>query len=102
MASVSGESGVRAGSRLAHCRRQILETVAGTDQLCRKNATDAESTPWMQPPSHRKDAWVMKQSIGDFLLRRLEEAGIRHIFGVPGDYNLELLQQLENRGTPAW
>src|SRR5215510_16475779 len=44
----------------------------------------------------------MKQSIGDFLVRRLEEAGIRHIFGVPGDYNLELMQQLEDRGAPAW
>src|SRR5215813_9265716 len=44
----------------------------------------------------------MKQSIGDFLLRRLQEAGVRHIFGVPGDYNLELMQQLEDRGAPAW
>ncbi len=44
----------------------------------------------------------MKQSIGDFLLRRLYEAGIQHIFGVPGDYNLELMQQLEDRGEPAW
>src|SRR5215813_5931836 len=44
----------------------------------------------------------MKQSIGNFLLRRLQEAGIRHLFGVPGDYNLELLQQLEDRGEPAW
>src|SRR5262249_17156681 len=31
-----------------------------------------------------------------------QEAGIRHIFGVPGDYNLELMQQLEDRGEPAW
>jgi indolepyruvate decarboxylase len=44
----------------------------------------------------------MRQTIGDFLLRRLQEAGIRHIFGVPGDYNLELMQQLEDRGEPAW
>jgi len=44
----------------------------------------------------------MKQSIGNFLLRRLEETGIRHIFGVPGDYNLEFMQQLEDRGEPAW
>ena len=44
----------------------------------------------------------MKQSIGNFLLRRLEEAGVRHIFGVPGDYNLEFMQQLEDRGAPAW
>jgi indolepyruvate decarboxylase len=44
----------------------------------------------------------MKQAIGDFLLRRLQEAGINHIFGVPGDYNLGLMQQLEDRGEPAW
>ncbi len=44
----------------------------------------------------------MKETIGNFLLRRLYEAGIRHIFGVPGDYNLELMQQLEDRSEPAW
>src|SRR5215472_7325811 len=44
----------------------------------------------------------MKQSIGNFLLRRLQEVGVRHIFGVPGDYNLEFMQQLEDRGEPAW
>jgi len=44
----------------------------------------------------------MKMSIGNFLLRRLQEAGIRHLFGIPGDYNLELMQQLEERGEPAW
>src|SRR5499427_812763 len=44
----------------------------------------------------------MKQSIGNFLLRRLQEAGVGHIFGVPGDYNLEFMQQLEDRGEPAW
>src|SRR5262244_1036507 len=40
--------------------------------------------------------------IGDFLLRRLEEAGVRHLFGVPGDYNLELLQQLRDTGALKW
>src|SRR5499426_2926424 len=45
---------------------------------------------------------VMKQSIGDFLLRRLKEAGGRHLFGVPGDYNLELLQQLQDTGALTW
>src|SRR4029077_7429247 len=33
-------------------------------------------------------------TVGDFLIRRLQEAGIGHLFGVPGDFNLELLQQL--------
>jgi indolepyruvate decarboxylase len=44
----------------------------------------------------------MKMSIGNFLLHRLREAGVRHLFGVPGDYNLELMQQLEDRSEPAW
>ena len=43
-----------------------------------------------------------RMKIGDFLLRRLEEAGVRHLFGVPGDYNLELLQQLRDTGTLKW
>jgi indolepyruvate decarboxylase len=44
----------------------------------------------------------MRESIGNFLLRRLQEVGVRHIFGVPGDYNLELLQQLHDTGTLKW
>ena len=40
-----------------------------------------------------------RMKIGDFLLRRLNEAGVRHLFGVPGDYNLELLQQLQDSGA---
>ena len=43
-----------------------------------------------------------RMKIGDFLLRRLEEAGVRHLFGVPGDYNLELLQQLQDTGALKW
>ena len=41
-------------------------------------------------------------TIGDFLLRRLHEAGVRHLFGVPGDFNLELLQQNEDGGYLQW
>jgi len=43
-----------------------------------------------------------RMTIGDFLLRRLAEAGVRHLFGVPGDYNLELLQQLKDTGALEW
>ena len=41
-------------------------------------------------------------SVGEFLLRRIREAGVSHAFGVPGDYNLELLQQLEDTGMLEW
>jgi indolepyruvate decarboxylase len=43
-----------------------------------------------------------RMKIGDFLLRRLKEAGVRHLFGVPGDYNLALLQQLQDTGVLKW
>jgi alpha-keto-acid decarboxylase len=33
-------------------------------------------------------------SIGHYLLSRLERAGVRHVFGVPGDYILRFYQQL--------
>ncbi|MFJ6213542.1 alpha-keto acid decarboxylase family protein [Streptomyces sp. NPDC092296] len=41
-------------------------------------------------------------TIGDFLLRRLREAGISHLFGVAGDYNLEFLLQMEDRDEFTW
>jgi indolepyruvate decarboxylase len=44
----------------------------------------------------------VRTKIGDFLLRRLKEAGLRHMFGVPGDYNLEFLQQLQDGGAIQW
>jgi indolepyruvate decarboxylase len=43
-----------------------------------------------------------RMKIGDFLLRRLDEAGIGHLFGVPGDYNLMLMRLIEQRGAPKW
>ncbi len=41
-------------------------------------------------------------TIGDFLLRRLREAGISHLFGVAGDFNLEFLLQMEDRDELMW
>ena len=32
----------------------------------------------------------------------LKEAGVRHLFYVPGDYNLELLQQLQDTDALKW
>jgi indolepyruvate decarboxylase len=47
-------------------------------------------------------AQTQTMTIGEFLLRRLHEAGIGHLFGVPGDFNLELLQQVEDTGMLKW
>nr|WP_321457577.1 thiamine pyrophosphate-binding protein [uncultured Cohaesibacter sp.] len=37
----------------------------------------------------------MKTSIGNYLFNRLKEMGIGHIFGVPGDFTLQMLDQIE-------
>lgn len=37
----------------------------------------------------------MPSSIGHYLLTRLEQAGVRDVFGVPGDYILRFYQQLD-------
>ncbi len=39
---------------------------------------------------------TMKMSIGSFLIDRLVSLGVSRIYGVPGDYNLEFLELLEN------
>jgi len=37
----------------------------------------------------------MKMTIGNFLFSRLQEMGVNKVFGVPGDFNLQLLDQIE-------
>lgn len=44
-----------------------------------------------QAPSHR----VAEKSIGEYLIRRLGDFGIRDVFGIPGDYVLGFYSMLE-------
>jgi indolepyruvate decarboxylase len=53
-------------------------------------------------PSVSTETDSLTMTIGDFLLRRLQEAGAAHAFGVPGDFNLELLQQMQDDGNMTW
>ncbi|QDY42599.1 alpha-keto acid decarboxylase family protein [Candidatus Pantoea soli] len=41
-------------------------------------------------------------TVGDYLLQRLHQAGIRHLFGVPGDYNLQFLDSVIAHPEIAW
>lgn len=45
---------------------------------------------------------MQKMTIGDYLLTRLKELGLQHIFGVPGDYNLGFLDQIVNFPGIDW
>ena len=45
---------------------------------------------------------MSKMTIGDYLLTRLTELGIKDVFGVPGDYNLNFLDQVERFKSLRW
>jgi indolepyruvate decarboxylase len=45
---------------------------------------------------------LLTATIGDYLLSRFSEIGIRHIFGVPGDFNLWFLEQAKKAGQIAF
>jgi indolepyruvate decarboxylase len=40
--------------------------------------------------------------VADYLYQRLKHAGVDHLFGVPGDYNLWLLEALLQQGQIEW
>jgi indolepyruvate decarboxylase len=40
----------------------------------------------------------MSETIGAYLIRRLQEKGVGHVFGVPGDYVLTFFGQMEKSG----
>lgn len=44
----------------------------------------------------------MSYCVADYLLDRFTEAGINHLFGVPGDYNLQFLDHVIDNPTLAW
>jgi indolepyruvate decarboxylase len=48
-----------------------------------------------RPPVRRSES-VTSLSIGQYLIRRLSDYGIRHVFGLPGDYVLSFYSMLEH------
>ncbi|SUB15665.1 Indole-3-pyruvate decarboxylase [Pantoea agglomerans] len=41
-------------------------------------------------------------TVGDYLLTRLQEIGVKHLFGVPGDYNLQFLDRVIAHPAISW
>lgn len=38
---------------------------------------------------------MITDSIGEYIWKRLRQVGVRHVFGVPGDFNLSFLEQID-------
>lgn len=41
-------------------------------------------------------------TVGEYLLARLDEIGVKHLFGVPGDYNLQFLDSVISHPAIHW
>jgi len=45
---------------------------------------------------------MQRFTVGDYLLARLKEIGVGHLFGVPGDYNLQFLDRVIAHAEIGW
>jgi indolepyruvate decarboxylase len=59
-------------------------------------ATDFTRLPELSAGARpRQQDAVLGASIGEYLIRRLQDYGVRHVFGIPGDYVLSFYAMLE-------
>jgi len=56
----------------------------------------------LQVHNLRGESGAQNISIGNYLLARLEQLGVRSMFGVPGDFNLEFLDLVEDHPKIDW
>src|SRR5262245_48901616 len=54
-----------------------------------------ETVPASVPPTNHSPRSAKPVSIGQYLIRRLQDYGLKHVFGIPGDYILTFYGQLE-------
>jgi indolepyruvate decarboxylase len=54
-----------------------------------------ETIPASVPPTNHSPRSAKPVSIGQYLIRRLQDYGLKHAFGIPGDYILTFYGQLE-------
>ena len=54
-----------------------------------------ETIPATVPATNHSPRGTKPLSIGQYLIRRLQDYGLKHVFGIPGDYILTFYGQLE-------
>ena len=87
--------------RFHGCCRSLIErklTNSGAKRFVRRQSIGERMT--VNRPQRQKTG--REETIGGFLIRRLHELGLAHAFGVAGDFNLELLEQIESAASPKW
>ena len=59
-------------------------------------------SPRVSGDGQTTDAGQENYTVGDYLADRLVEAGVDHVFGVPGDYTLALLDHIVDHAELSW
>ncbi len=59
-------------------------------------------SPRVSGDGQTTDAGQENYTVGDYLADRLVEAGVDHVFGVPGDYTLALLDHIVDHPELSW
>src|SRR5205823_13407850 len=87
-----------------YVRSRILEMARGrccAQRLSRASSAKdiamsrLETIPASVPPTNHSGRITKPVSIGQYLIRRLQDYGLKHVFGIPGDYILTFYGQLE-------
>ena len=71
------------------------------DSSRRTKVTDMNTCTITQPTGS-STAVTTTTTVADYLLTRLSQAGVISVFGVPGDYNLGILDAIAARPALAW
>ncbi len=69
---------------------------SSADKVYQVSAARPNSYAETAEPGAREGLMQMTETIGSYLIRRLEQHGVDHVFGVPGDYCLTFFSVLEN------
>jgi len=56
----------------------------------------------MHTPLHPTQGQAARTTVGRFLATRLRQLGVDHVFGLPGDFNLGLIDEMLAESGPEW
>src|SRR5438128_984716 len=72
---------------------RLVAKPAAVKNIRKPNMTTPQATT-ISPRAHDENRSIAGLSIGQYLIRRLHDYGVRHVFGIPGDYVLAFYKML--------
>lgn len=99
--------GVQFTGVVGHCTPRFPLHIGQNDQYHDSLLTEMVIQPQMGDMNSTTDATSETgiapiRTVGQYLARRLSQLGARHVFGLPGDFNLTLLDQMLTEDSIQW